>query len=77
MVLKEDKENAINGKQKYSVREETSVVSGTMKTSVQKRHQKPLRSLNHQNKEVEVRRGKRTGAGVHLGSSLESRAKTT
>ena len=30
-VLKEDKENAINGKQKDSAREETSVVSGTMK----------------------------------------------
>ena len=31
MVLKEDKENAINGEQKDSVREETSVISGTMK----------------------------------------------
>ena len=29
MVLKMDKEFAINGKQKGSVREETSVVSGT------------------------------------------------
>ena len=33
VVLKEDKENAINGKHKHSVREETSVVSGTMKIS--------------------------------------------
>ena len=41
-VLKEDKENAINGKQKDSVREETSVVSGTTKVSVQNRYQKPL-----------------------------------
>ena len=35
VVLKEDKENAINGKQTDSVREETSVVSSTMKISVQ------------------------------------------
>ena len=34
--MKEDKENAINGKQMDSVREETSVVSVTMKISVQK-----------------------------------------
>ena len=33
VALEEDKENAINGKQKDSVREETSVVSGTMKIS--------------------------------------------
>ena len=77
-VLKEDKENAINGKQKGSVREDTSAVSGTMKISVQNRHQKPLHPLNHQHKEVEVRWGKRTSeAGVHLGSSLDSRAKIT
>ena len=34
VVLKEDKEFATNGKQKGSVREETSVVSGTMGMSV-------------------------------------------
>ena len=39
-MLNEDKENAINGKQKDSVREETSVVSSTMKVSVQNRDQK-------------------------------------
>ena len=59
VVLKEDKENAINGKQKDSVREETSVVSGTMKISVQNRRQKPLHPLN-QHKEVEVHRRERT-----------------
>ena len=36
MVLKEDNEFAINGKQNDSVLEETSVVSGTMKISVPK-----------------------------------------
>ena len=41
-----------SGKQKNSVREETSVFSGTMRISVQHRHQKPL----HQHQEVEVRR---------------------
>ena len=41
-VLKEDNENAINGKQKDSVREETTVVSHMMKTSVQIRHRKTL-----------------------------------
>ena len=59
VVLNEDKENAINGKQKDSVREETSLVSGTMKISVQNRHPKPLHPLNYQHKEVEVRRGKK------------------
>ena len=39
---------------------------------------KTLHPLNHQHKEVEVRRGKRTSeAGVHLKSSLDSRAKIT
>ena len=77
-MLKEDKENAISGKQKDSVREGTSVVSGTMKTSVQNRHQRPLHPLSHQHKEVEVRRGRRaTEAGVHLGRPIDSRAKTS
>ena len=40
VVLKEDKEFAINGKQNDSVREETSAVSGTMAISAQNRHQK-------------------------------------
>ena len=78
VVLKEDKENAINGKQKDSVRVETSVVSSTMKISVQNRHQTPLDPLNHQHKEVEVRRDKRTSeARVDLGRSLDSRAQIT
>ena len=59
MVLKEDKEFAINGKQKDSVREETSAVSSTMKISVQNRQQKTLQPLNHQNQEEEVRREKK------------------
>ena len=68
----------ISGQQKCNVRRETSAVSGTTRISVQNRHRKPLHSLNHQHKEVEVRRTNRTSeAGVHLGSSLDSRAKTT
>ena len=58
MVLNEDKENAINGKRKDSVREETNVVSGTTRTSAHNRHQNPLHPLNHKHKEVEVRREK-------------------
>ena len=78
MVLQEDKEFATNGKQKSSVREETSVVFGTTGMSVQNRHQKPLHPLSHQNKEVQVRREERTSeAGVHLGSSIDSRAETS
>ena len=78
MVLKEDKENAVSEKQKDSVREETSAVSGTMKKSVQNRHRKPLHPLNHQQKQVEVHQGKRTSvAGDRLGSALDSRAKIT
>ena len=77
MVLKEDKEFAINGKQKDSVRAETSVVSGTMKINV-KPTSKTAPPLNHQNQEVEVHREKGAPeARVHLGSSLDSRAKTT
>ena len=45
VVLKEDQENAVNGKQKDSVREETSAVSG-----VQNRHQSPLHHLSRQHK---------------------------
>ena len=37
VVLIEDKENATDGKQKDSVREETSVVSGTTGMSMQNR----------------------------------------
>ena len=78
VVLKEEKEFAISGKQKNSVREETHVVSGTTVMNVQNRHQKPLHPLCHQHEEVEVRRGKRTSeAGVHLESSIDSCAKTS
>ena len=41
VVLKEDKETAINGKQKDNVREETNVVSGRPVMNVQTRHRKP------------------------------------
>ena len=78
VVLQEDKENATGGKQKDSVREETSVVSGRIKKSVQNRHQKPLHPLSQKHQEVEVRREKGASeAGVHMGSSLNSRAKIT
>ena len=79
VVLKEDKENAINGKQKDSVREETNVVSGTMKISVRNQHQKPLHPLSHQHKEmVEVRREKETSeARVRLGRPIDSGAGTS
>ena len=79
VVLKEDQGNATNGKQKDSVRADIIVVSGTMGISVQNRHRSPLHSLNHWHKKMEeVRRRKRTSeAGVHLGSSIDSRAKTT
>ena len=39
-MLKEDKENTINGKQKDSVREEIVVDSNTMRISAQNRHHK-------------------------------------
>ena len=70
-VLKEDKELAINGKQKGSVREETNAVSGTKVMSVQNQQ-------SHQHKEVEVRREKGSSeVGVRLGSPINSRAKTS
>ena len=74
--IERGKEFAISGKQKGSVREETNAASGKTGMNVQNRHQKPLHSLSHQHKEVEVRLQKRTSeAGIHLGSSIDSRAK--
>ena len=49
MVLKGDKEFAVSGKQKDSVREETNAV-------LRNQHQKPLHPLSYQHREVEVRR---------------------
>ena len=75
VVLKEDKENAFNGKQKDSVREETSVVSGTMKTSVQNRHQKNCSTfLNHQQRGGSVR-GKERQRPESTWGVRDSRAK--
>ena len=72
VVLKEDKENAINGKQKDSVREEIIAVSRTTRIRVQNRYQSPLHPLNHRHKRMlEVHREERVSeAGVHLGSCL-------
>ena len=78
VVLKEDKENAVSGKQKDSVREETNAVSGTTVMSVQNQHQKTLHPLSHQHKEVEMRREKGTSeCGVCLRSPIDSRAETS
>ena len=51
--IERDKEFAISGKQRDSVREESKAVSGTTVVSVQNRHQKPLHPLDHQHQEVE------------------------
>ena len=78
MVLKGGTEFDISGKQKGSVREETNAVSGTTVMNVQNQHQKPLHPQSHQHKEVEVRREKGPSeVGVHLGSPIDSRAKTS
>ena len=68
MALKEEKEFAISGQQKVSVRGETNAVSGMRVMIVQNRHQKPLHPLSHQHQEAEVRREKGASeAGVRLG----------
>ena len=73
VVLKEDKENAINGKQKNSVCDETDVVSDTMERNGNHRLQNPLHPPFHQHKEVEVRREKGASeAGVPLGRPIDS-----
>ena len=78
MVLKEEKEFAISGNQKGSVREETNAVSDTTLMIVQNRHQKPLHPLSHQHKEVEVRRENGPSeVRVHLGSPIDSHTKTS
>ena len=79
MVLKEDQENAINGKPKDSVREEILEVSYTTRTSVQNRHQNPLLPLNHRKKRmVEAYREETSLRGRSpSGSLLDNRAKIT
>ena len=78
MALKENKEFAISGKQKDSVREETNAVSGIRIMSVQNQFQKPLRALSHQHQEAEVRRVKGASeAEASLGIPTDSRAKTS
>ena len=47
----EEKEFAVSGKQKRSVREETNAVSGTSVVDVQNRRRKPLHPLSHQHQE--------------------------
>ena len=67
-------------KEKGQCSEGDQCISGMRVTIVQDRHRKPRHPLRHQlqKREVEVRRGKRTlEAGVHLGSSIDSRAKTS
>ena len=76
MVLNEDKELAISGKQKVSVRGETDAVSGTRVAIVRNRHPKPLHPPSHQHQEVEMRRGKRSLRGRSpSGNPTDSRAK--
>ena len=73
-----DKEFAISGKQKDSVREETNAVSGTTIMSVQNRHQKPLHPPSHQHQEVAVCQENGTSeAGVRLGIPIDSHAETS
>ena len=67
MALKEDKENAINGKQKDSICDETDVVSGAMERNGKKPTPKSAPSSVPTNTEVDVRREKRASeAGVPL-----------
>ena len=76
MSLKEDKEFAISGKQKDSVREEPNAVSGMRVTIVQSRDQKPHHPLSHnlQKHEVEVcREEEMPEAEASLGSSIDRR----
>ena len=58
MVLKEDKEFAIIGKPKDSIREETSVVSDTMEINGENLPQNLLHVPFNQYQEVEARREK-------------------
>ena len=51
VVLKEEKVCPTSGKKKANVRKEIIAVSGTMKISVQIRHQNPLRPVNCRHKD--------------------------
>ena len=78
VALREEQEFANSGKQKVSVREETSAVSDTRVMIVQNRHQKQLHPLIHQHQEAGVRREQGASeAEASLGSPTDSRAKTS
>ena len=78
MVEKEDKEFAVNGKQKGGVREETNAVSGMRVTIVHKNQTTmPPHLLSHLCHEVEVCRGKEVSeAKVTIVPYFDNRADT-
>ena len=78
MVLKEDKEKAINGKQVDSVQRGDSCSSDTMKIACKTDTKTaPPSEPQTQRKEKYVEEKRTSEARIHLGSSLDSRAKTT
>ena len=78
MALRGEKEFAISGKQKVSVREESNAVSDKRVMIVKNRHRKPLHPLSQHHQEEDVRREKRASeAAARLGSPTDSRAKTS
>ena len=74
VVLREDQENAINGKQKDSVREEIVVVSGTMRISVQNRHQRPLLPTEKDGRYTPIRKSLRGRSPWEVSSAAVQRS---
>ena len=68
MELREDQENAINGKQKDSVRKETIVVSATMGINVESGCRNPLLLQSRKQKKLvkHLREERVSEAAVHL-----------
>ena len=67
-MFNEEEDNAINGKQKDSVQEETIVVSATMGIKVENRHQHPhlLQSREQKKMAKNLREERVPEVGVYL-----------
>ena len=67
-MLKEDQENATNGKLQDSVQEKTIAVSAAMGMRPENQHLSPLLLVSREKMVNNFREGRAPEVGVHLGS---------
>ena len=75
--MNEDEENAVHEKHQDSVQKETTVVSATMKVTMENEHQSRFLPANNKKTVNNFRERKIPGVGVIMGNCLESGAETT